>query len=373
MSVTIRDVAREAGVSIQTVSNVLNSRHGVAPDTRGRVRDAIQRLGYRPSDAARSLRSGQSRTVGLLIGDVSNPYYAELCRGAEDAARSRGYSIIFGSTEGQLDRISQLARVFQERRVAGIVSSAGIAEPKSEQFFQQLSTQTPLVQLGRPLPSSNLPQVIVDDLRGGYVAASHIISLGRRRVALITGPLRTRPGQLRLEGYRSALRDWDLPELADLVVEGDFTYNSGFEAATRLLALSPAIDGIVAGNDLTAIGAIACLTRAGRRIPDDVAVIGYDDAEIGRLYVPPISTIAQPKYQLGFRGVSLLVDRVESIARDPEGRAPESVVEQLDCELVARCSSTGRDEEIRCGSIQLSRCWEACLPRDSAANPKPQP
>jgi LacI family transcriptional regulator len=364
VSVTIRDVAREAGVSIQTVSSVLNGRHGVASETRRRVRETIEQLGFHPSDAARSLRSGRSRTVGLLIGDVSNPYYAELSRGAEDAARARGYSMIFGSTEGQLDRISHLVRIFQDRRVAGIVSSAGLAEPRADHYFEQLSAETPLVQLGRPLPSALLPQVVVDDLRGGYVAASHIISLGRRRVALITGPLRTRPGQLRLEGYKSALGDWHLPVLSELIIEGDFTYQSGYDAATRLAAVRPAIDGIVAGNDLTAIGAIACLKRAGLRVPDDIAVIGYDDAEIGRLYDPPISTISQPKYQLGFRGVSLLLDRIEAIARDPEGRAPEPIVEQLDCELVVRRSSIGHDEEIRCGSIQTTNCWEACLKAD---------
>lgn len=180
-------------------------------------------------------------------------------------------------------------------------------------------------------------------------------------MAIITGPLDTRPGVLRLEGYRQALEAWGRPYDPALSVAGSFTFQSGYEATGALLGLDVRPDGIVAGNDLMAIGAIARLRERGVRVPEDVAIIGYDNAEIGRLYNPALSTISQPTYQLGFRGTELLLDRIEAMERDPEGGPPPPTSEVLGCELIVRRSSLAVAVEIDCGSIHSPEPWLACL------------
>jgi LacI family repressor for deo operon, udp, cdd, tsx, nupC, and nupG len=195
--------------------------------------------------------------------------------------------------------------------------------------------------------------VVVDDRRGGYVATAHLLSLGRRRVAAITEPADSLVGRLRLEGYQEALADWAQPADPVLVVEGRFDFESGYSAAERLLDADARPDGVVAANDLTAVGAIARLRERGVRVPEDVAVVGYDDSELGRLYHPPVTTIAQPKYDLGRRGVELLLGRIE-------GDGP-AAAEVLDCQLLVRRSSLGRNGEVNCGSIAAEAPWGACL------------
>jgi DNA-binding LacI/PurR family transcriptional regulator len=204
-------------------------------------------------------------------------------------------------------------------------------------------------------------RVKVDDERGGYVAAAHLLSLGRRSVAIVTGPMNSWPGIRRLDGYRKALQDWGHPVDSRLVVEGDFTFQGGAKCVRDLLDRGADPDGIVVGNDLMAIGAISHLRERHLRVPEDVAIIGYDDTEVGRFYDPAISTIAQPKYQLGHRGVEILIDVLEAAERDPESPRPPVGDEILDCTLVARRSSLGRPGEINCGSIFDVAPWEKCI------------
>lgn len=359
---TIREVAREAGVSIQTVSNVLNRRRGVAADTRQRVLAVAERLGYRPNAAARSLRSGRSNAVGLLLADIANPYFAEVARGAEDAAHARGHSVLIGSTDGREGRGRELLGLLRAQRVAGVLVSADPADGFAD-LVVAFAEEAAVVQIGPAVRPARLAGVLTDDFRGGYVAAGHLLSLGRQRVAIISGPLRPRPcpGALRLEGYRRALGDWGRAFDPNLIVEGRFTFRSGYEAVDQLLAADPAPDGIVAGNDLTAIGALLRMRERGVRVPDDIAVIGYDDAEVGRMYDPPISTIAQPTYDLGRRGMELLFEQLDASERDPGSGPPERRVETLDCTLLVRRSSSGRDGEIDCGVISGKAPWLVCL------------
>lgn len=351
---TIRDVARQAGVSIQTVSTVLNRRPGVSPETRLRVLEAARLLGYRPNAVARSLRTRQARILGLLVADVANPYFAEVARGVEDAARVRGYSVILGSTDNDLERIRELLQIFQDHWVSGIIAATGHLAPDYTRLLAEVTTQIPVVQIGRHLSAPQIARVMVDDLRGGYVATAHLLALGRRRIAIITGPLDTPPGLLRLQGYQQALHDWGSDPDPALVVEGRFNLASGAAGADQLLARGLTFDGLVAGNDLMAIGAIERLRQAGLRIPEDVAVIGYDGTALARVCDPPLSTIAQPTYQLGQRAATLLCEQLVAARETVPEIAP---VEVLECTLILRRSTLGRPVEIVAGPISAPEPW----------------
>jgi LacI family transcriptional regulator len=352
--VTIRDVARRAGVSIQTVSNVLNARPGVASDTRRRVQEAAATLGYSPSAAARSLRTGRGRSLGYVVRDIANPYYAEVARGVEDAARPRGYTLVLGSSGNEIGRIRELFDAFRELRVAGIVASTNPVTPAYAELVAEIAAAVPFIQLGAAAASAPVSSVAIDEARGGFVATKHLLALGRRRVAIITGPLDSYAGGRRYEGYRAALAEaGQCPDPA-MVAEGRWDYESGYAGVDSLLAAGRRPDGLFAANDLVAVGAIARLRERRIRIPDDVAVIGYDGSAVGRLYDPPISTIVQPTYQLGRRGVELLFEELDADGAEPQ---PRRVL--LDCRLIVRRSSSGSDEEVDCGPISAAESWVA--------------
>jgi len=350
---------RAAGVSIQTVSNVINGRDGVAATTEHRVREAARALGYRRSEAARTLRTGRTHSIGFLARDIANPFYASMARGVEDAARPHGYSVVIGSTSNSIEQIKYLLGVFRELRVAGVVASTNPLMPEYTQLVEDFSMSAPFVQLGPAASTAHISRVMVDDERGGYVATGHLLSLGRTRVAIIVGPLDRYGGTLRLAGYRRALADWGARFDPMMVIEGSFDFQSGSRAVDQLLEIAPRPDAIFAANDLTANGAISRLRQRGVRVPDDMAIIGYDDVEVARMYDPPISTIAQPPFELGRRGVHMLMERLVQASTTQEGDQPDPRREILDCTLIVRQSTSGRIEDIQCGPISAQAPWRA--------------
>jgi DNA-binding LacI/PurR family transcriptional regulator len=365
-SITIHHVASAAGVSIQTVSNVLNGRRGFSDQTRRRVQEAARSLGYSPSAAARSLRTGRSHSLGYLVRDIANPFYAGVARGVEDAARPRGYSLVLGSTGNDMARLRDLFDVFRELRVAGIIASTNPAGTQYAGLVRDLVGAVPFVQLGPAAEGVAVARIVMDDERGGFVAAMHLLALGRSRVGIITGPLDSYAGRGRFAGYKRALAESGIAFDPALVAEGRFDYEAGYTGVERLLAGGSGPDAIFAANDLAAIGAIARLRERRIRVPEDVAVVGYDDSEVGRLYDPPISTIAQPTYELGCRGVALLLEQLDA-ARD---RSPAALArtEMLDCSLIVRRSSSGRDDEVDCGPVAAEAPWRRTPPE---AAPQP--
>ncbi len=340
----MRDVAQRAGVSVQTVSAVLNGKPGISAGTSEQVRQAIEALGYQPNLLASSLRSRRSTTIGLLLPNVANPYFAEIARGVEDVAQARGYSVMLCNHDGDPIKRSGYVRLLRQYQVAGIIGAL------DEDAVPGETSGTPARPAMSPL-FGTWPGV--DDRRGGYVATAHLLDLGHRRIGCVTGPLPGGPGGQRLLGYREALADWSVPVEEALIVEGAFDFASGRRAASLLLERGAAPTAIFAHNDPMAIGVIVTLKRAGLRIPEDVAVIGYDGTEIGALYDPPLSTVRQPTYDLGAAAMAALAEQIEGRVWTADPALP-------DCELIVRRSTVpGLDGERPCGPIVGERPWTA--------------
>lgn len=313
----IHDVAAAAGVSAATVSRVLNpSSDPVRPETRERVVEAIERLGYRPNDLARALLHRRTNVIGLVVPDISNPYYPDVVRGAEDAALVAGYRIVLCNTDRDAAKANAYLDTLVKTRADGIiVAGGGTDQALSPDLFQPYGTK--VVVVGRhDLP---YPSVQIDNVAAAREATSHLASLGHRSVAFIAGPLLSHTVQDRLAGFRAGLEAYGRTAQQRLVKEGDFQEASGYEAASTLLEQRASghdrPTAIVAANDRMAVGAMAALADHGLRVPDDVSLVGFDDVSIASYVRPALTTVAIPSYQIGHAAVRMLVEEPESPPR----------------------------------------------------------
>ncbi|WP_309069351.1 LacI family DNA-binding transcriptional regulator [Microbacterium sp.] len=333
MGVSIRDVAARAGVSVGTVSNVLN-RPGSVPDaTLERVRAAIGELGYVRNDAARQLRAGRSTTVGLVVLDARNPFFTDVARGADDAAAEHGLSVLIGNSDERAERELRLLSHFEEQRAHGLlISPIGDDVTRLRELRER---GIPVVLVDRAVPGSGFSSVAVDDIHGGELAARHLLERGRRRIAYVGGPAQLRQVADRAEGARRAVAGVADASLEVLPV-ASLTVADGREAGERLAVLATADrpDAVFAANDLIALGVLQALVQAGIAVPDDVALIGYDDIDFAAAAAVPLSSIRQPSRTMGATALSLLVEE----AADPSLASRDVVFEP---ELVVRASTAG--------------------------------
>ncbi|MGV9769104.1 LacI family DNA-binding transcriptional regulator [Microbacterium sp. NPDC003461] len=329
MVVSIRDVAERAGVSVGTVSNVLNRPGAVAEDTVRRVRGAIDELGYVRNDAARQLRAGRSTTVGLIVLDARNPFFMDVARGAEDEAAARGLSVIVGNSGEQADREAAYLSLFEEQRVRGVLVSPIGGE--LERLARLRDKGTPVVLVDRGAPGSGFSFVAVDDERGGYLAARHLLDRGRRRIAYVGGPEDLRQVADRLAGARRAVAEVPGASL-EAVFRSALTVLEGRAAGDALAARgADRPDAVFAANDLLAIGVMQALVMTRDiRVPDDVALIGFDDIDFAQSAVVPLSSVRQPSHLIGATALGLLADAAD-------GAAPREI--QFEPELVIRAST----------------------------------
>lgn len=294
----ITDVARRAGVSITTVSRVLNNTGGypVKAATRERVLSAVEELGYRPNDLARGLLSKRSRTIGLLIPDISNPYYPELSLGVEDTAYENGYSVIFCNTSRQAEKLEHYVDVLLQKRADGIIIAGGGTDfaPVLRAIGDFEVQVTVVGRHGTPFPS-----VQIDNVHAARKAISHLLDLGHERIAFISGPMNLSSVQDRLDGYRSSLEQFGGAREDRLVREGDFQYESGYRAALSLLRDSDPPTAIFAANDRMAIGAISAALDTGLGVPDELSVVGFDDIAMARYVRPTLTTVSLSDYEMG--------------------------------------------------------------------------
>lgn len=331
MAVSVKDVAQAAGVSVGTVSNVLNRPDKVAPDTVARVHEVIERLGFVRNDAARQLRAGRSRSIGLVVLDSANPFFAEVARGAEERAAAEGLSVLLGNSDQNRARERGYLDLFREQRVNGVLlTPTDLADPVLAQ------AGIPLVLVDGELPGGEVPSVAVDDIEGGHLAAAHLLSLGRRRLAFVGGPLTIRQVADRLEGARRALAE--VPEATlEVIEQGALTVLAGREAGERI-AHRPAAerpDAVFCANDLLAVGVLQGTAILGEvRVPGDLAIIGYDDIDFAQSTVVPLSSIRQPAREIGATAVELLL----ALLADPDAR-PRHV--RFRPKLVVRASTAG--------------------------------
>jgi LacI family repressor for deo operon, udp, cdd, tsx, nupC, and nupG len=310
--VTIRDVAAAASVSYQTVSRVINDRPDVAIDTRLRVRRVIQELGYQPSAAARSLASRRTRTLGLITADFSDYFFTQVIVGAEAEARRMDYFFILGSTERNPSDEPEYLRLLAEREVDGILFARPSTEHDSEHVLSLIHRGVPLVTTNYYIPNEQLMVVDVDNVDGGRQAASALIEAGHREIAMIAGPPSWKSVQDRTRGCQQALAEANIPFEPSLIEHGDWSYASGQDAVERLLRGSARFTALFAQNDRMAIGAIHALRKAGRAVPEDIAIVGYDDIPVAAYCHPPLTTIHQPMAKVGQVATRLLIQIIEN-------------------------------------------------------------
>lgn len=341
--VSVKDVAAAAGVSVGTVSNVLNQPDKVAADTVTRVQAAIAELGFVRNDAARQLRAGRSRTVGLIVLDASNPFFAEVARGAEARAAKDGLSVLLGNSDEQPEREATYVDLFREQRVNGVLASPTTNDLGA--FAQLRDAGVPVVLVDRHVAETEFPSVAVDDVEGGRLAAEHLIDQGRRRLAFIAGPLSVRQVHDRLEGMQKAA-DAHADVTVEVLERGGLTVLHGREAG-QMLVHRPAHerpDGIFAANDLLAVGVLQALSIMSRvRVPEDIALVGYDDIDFAAAAVVPLTSIRQPAWQIGYRAVDLLLQEISS-------QTGHERAVRFQPELVVR-SSTRSSESVTTRSI----------------------
>lgn len=329
--VSVRDVAQRAGVSVGTVSNAMNHPEKVSAAALERVTEAIEALGFIRNDAARQLRNGRSLTIGLVVLDVRNPFFTDIARGAEDRATEAGLSVLLANSDENSTRESAYLDLFEQQRVHGVlISPFGDITARLEKLRSRV---IPAVLVDRGSTDASFSSVSVDDVAGGRLAVEHLIAQGRRRIAFVGGPLSLRQAADRLAGATAAVAEHSGVTLEVIAIDA-LSVLAGRRAGAEMLARSARPDAVFAANDLVAMGMLQALVMQGGgvRVPEDIALIGYDDIDFAAASVVPLSSIRQPAELIGRTAVDILLAEAEEPGTD------HRQVEFLP-ELVARAST----------------------------------
>ena len=322
-SYTMRDVARLAGVSVGSVSAVINEKETASAALKARVRAAMEALDYEPDHVARSLKVRHTHTVGMVIPDISNPFFTELMLGAETAARARRYSIILcnSSEDPALER--QCLNALFSRRVDGVILAPADLHGAQDRLTAR---RFPIVLVDRVPPHFTGLAVIANNLEAAYQGTRHLIELGHRRIAIITGRLDLSTGTDRLEGFRNAMQEAHLPIRDEYFQRGNFQLQSGYERGLKLLDLAEPPTAIFCCNNKLTLGLMRALAERGVPCPEQVSVLGFDDFDWAASFRPRLTTIAQPSFEMGKRAMELLLRKIESTdGLDEEGFTPISL------------------------------------------------
>ena len=306
---TMKDVAQRAGVSPSTVSHVINETRFVSQQLRDRVLHAMRELNYQPSAVARSLRTKRTQVVALVIPDITNPYFPEVARGVQDVAEENEYSVILCNTDRVRGRELRFLKALRGQWVDGLILNPSEVTFGDLQDLQD--AQIPVVLIGSQIDHPDLDVVMVNNVQGAYDAVSHLIDLGHRRIGLVGGQRAASSGEQRFQGYIRALADHDIPVDEEIITEGRFTREGGYESMKRLLALQSPPTAVFASSDVMAIGALMAIQEQGLQVPNDVSLVGFDDIAEASTTTPKLTTVSQPKYQTGEVAAQLLFDRVE--------------------------------------------------------------
>jgi LacI family transcriptional regulator len=328
------DVARLAGVSRATVSAVVNGNKYVSDDLRERVEQAIAQLGYRPHGIARSLKSSRTATIGLVIPSIESHFWAPVVRGAEAVLAEAGYRLVLANTDEEGTRAETALEGLLEHQVDGVLIAPPAGSTRRH-YAAYLASGRPLVCIERTVPGVETDYVGVDGRAGGQAAAAHLLQLGRRRLGILTLPLDVSASRERLEGVRQALAARNMTLADDQVVVGHFSEDEGFAAAQHVLRRAPRPDALIVAGLRMTIGAFAAVRAAGLRIPDDIALIGYDETPWASLLTPPLTVIRQPARELGRIGAQILLRRLQG---EVDG-GPQSTVLQPELLVRGSCGS----------------------------------
>lgn len=333
MTVTIYDVAREAGVSMATVSRVVNNNPNVKPQTRKKVYEAIERLGYRPNAVARGLASKKTTTVGVVIPDIANANFAEVARGIEDIANMYHYNIILCNADKRKDKEIRVINTLLEKQVDGLLFMGGAVTEEHIQAFR--TSNVPIVLCATTDDKESIPSVDIDHEGAAFDAVNRLIAEGHKSIAMISGTLQDPAnGYARFQGFKRALEQAGLSYSEDFVRVGNYKYESGIEATQYFLNLPQRPTAIFAATDEMAIGAIHCIQDAGLSVPDDISVISVDNSRISSMVRPQLTTVAQPMYDIGAVSMRLLTKLMKK-------EAVEDAKVTLPHELISRQSVAG--------------------------------
>jgi LacI family transcriptional regulator len=315
----IYDVAREARVSLATVSAVVNESAYVSPGLKTRVTAAIQKLGYQPNLLARGLVKQQTRTIGMIAPNIANPFWPDVVRGVEDAVHAAGYTLLLASNDDDRGKEARYLRMFLAKRVDGLLLTKAVGPLDGDAAALLRTARTPMVQLMRTTAALPGDKVVVDEREGVYEGVAHLLRLGHRRIAMINGVEKVSTSAQRLAGYRDALRDWKVELDPALVAHGDFRIESGYTAGIQLLKQKP--DAFFIGNYLMTVGFMRALRQHQLRCPEDVAIVTCDDHPWLDSFHPRLTTVNLPKYELGQAAARALMQRLQPGDAPPPKRA----------------------------------------------------
>jgi LacI family transcriptional regulator len=321
---TLADVARRAGVSIQTVSRVINGQAETSEATRARVLQAVADVDYRPNSVARGLRNRQTFTVGVVVPQITNPFFPEVIQGIEQAAGQAGYAVILSTSGENVELEAELLRVLDARRVDGII----VCSPRQSDvaLTAGLARYRAAVVINRSVNFENVGVIRVDYERAARMALDHLLSIGRRRVAYAAIPSDSFGGRERRQGFLAAARDHGLGDLEGSIYEGAPTVEGGIAATRRLLEAQPDVNGIIYYNDLTAAGGLIALQENGRSTPRDVAIVGCDDIPFASMFSPALTTLRIDKLGIGQQAMQMLQEKMKGDRHSPLIFQPQLIV-----------------------------------------------
>ena len=316
MSITIKDIAKIAGVSYATVSRALNNHPEVSEKTKKKVIEIAKEYGYSPNEIARGLVKQITNTIGLLIPDISNPYFPEVAKGVEEAALKNDYHVFLCNTDWDSGKESDYIKTLKDKRVAGLI----IAPTSIETYatVEKLDLNIPVVYIGSKSKKEDVNYVVVDNEKASFIATDYLISLGFSDIAFLGGNENTVANKERLQGYKKALSQHNLDRSVSILKGSSFNRESGFKAMSETIAQGKVPSSMVCANDIIALGAIEALESNGYNVPGDVSVIGFDDIAYASLHKINLTTIAQPKYEIGSLAADIIFEKINE--RDSQGR-----------------------------------------------------
>jgi LacI family transcriptional regulator len=317
MAVTIRDVAKKAGVSVGTVSNVLSGLVAVRPRLYERVQQAIRDLDFHPNTVARSLKTQRTRILGMVISDITNPFFPQLVRGAEEAAAEHGYLLAVFNTDERVEREKQLLSVLRGRRVDGILLVVAPDPGGSTHVESAIHAGLPIVCLDRIPKGISVDSVGIDNTKSAKICVRHLVHTGHTRIGMLNGSMRLQTARDRLRGYELALREAGLPMLPELVRAGEFRLKSGFAMGKELLQLEPRPTAIFASSSSLGLGLLQAISELKIECPRDIALAVFDEIPGTELFRPHVTALSQPAYQIGYQGAKIIIQRIESGHKKP--------------------------------------------------------
>lgn len=332
---TIREVARRARVSVGTVSNILSETVPVSPDLRARVERAMRELDYHPNHAARSLKSRRTQTLGVVISDLTNPFFSLVIRGAEDAALKRGFLLNIFNTDDNVEREQKVFSILRMRRVDGILAVVAPNPDEPKHILQMINAKVPVVCMDRAPARLQVDTVLVDNTAGALTCVRHLTSRGHIDIAMISGPLELQTARERVEGYRLALREIGVTPKPEFLQCADFRFENGYRLAKALCLGNPRPTALFAANGTMGLGTVKAIYEIGLRCPEDIAIAVFDDVPGADVLRPRLTVVSQPAYEIGQKAAELLMQRVAG-----EITSSEPIIIKLKSELHIRESTS---------------------------------